>query len=181
MAERSLGKGVAIGAVSGLAASWLMLQFIEGPGKRWLAAGKTEQDQEQERLRQERDGPDTPESVAMQAADTFASHAPGGRHLTLDERRKGGTLVHYGFGALMGAFYGGTTEVAPVLGAGVGVPFGTLLWGGDGSGVDSCGWLRQVADGRAGGGACDALGLAHRLRADDGDVAALRTAALVNG
>ena len=130
MAERSLRKGVVIGAASGAVASWLMLQFIEGPGKQWLAAGKTKRDRETERRREERDGPDNPESVTMQAADTFASHAPGGRHLSLEERRKGGTLVHYGFGALMGAFYGGAAEVAPVLGAGVGVPFGTLLWAG---------------------------------------------------
>ncbi len=130
MAERSVWKGMAVGVVSGVAASWLMLRFSEGPGSRWLEAGKTETDRETERARQERDGPDNPESVTMQAADVFASHAPGGRHLSLQERKKGGTAVHYGFGAAMGAFYGATAEFAPVIGAGVGVPFGTLLWSG---------------------------------------------------
>ncbi len=147
MAERNLWRGVVLGAASGAAASWLMLHFIEGPGKRWLAAGKTAHDREKETLRQERDGPDNPESVTMQAPEAFASHAPGGRHLTLNERRNGGTLVHYGFGALMGAFYGGAAEVAPVLGAGVGVPFGTLLWAGtDLVSIPAVGFAKWPAD-----------------------------------
>ena len=130
MEERNVWKGVAVGAICGIAASWVMLQFSDGPGSRWLEAGKTAADRETERARQQRDGPDNPDSVTMQAADVFASHAPGGRHLNLQERKEGGTAVHYGFGAAMGAFYGGATELTPVIGAGVGVPFGTLLWAG---------------------------------------------------
>ena len=130
MAVRDVWKGMAVGAVSGVAASWLMLRFSEGPGSRWLDAGKTDADCRKERDRQERDGPDNPESVTMQAAEVFASHAPGGRHLSLEERKKGGTVVHFGFGAAMGALYGGAAEMAPIIGAGVGVPFGTLLWAG---------------------------------------------------
>ena len=128
VAERDVWKGVVVGAVSGLMASWMMLQFIDGPGSRWLEAGKTDADREAERQRQERNGPDTPESVTMQAADVFASHAPGGRHLSLAERKTGGTLVHYGFGAAMGAAYGAAAEIAPMVGVGLGVPFATVLW-----------------------------------------------------
>ena len=130
MAERSVWKGMLVGAASGATASWVMLRFIDGPGRRWLDGLKTEEDRRWEADRQAREGHDTPESVTMQAADVFASKAPGGRHLSLEERKSGGTLVHYGFGALMGAFYGGVAEAAPVVGAGMGVPFGSLLWAG---------------------------------------------------
>ena len=128
MLERSLWKGLVVGTLSGAAAAWLMLLFIEGPGSRWLETGKTATNRETERRRQERDGPDVPESVTMQAADVFASHTPGGRHLSLDEKKKGGAAVHYGFGAVMGAVYGVTAEFAPIVGVGVGLPFATVLW-----------------------------------------------------
>ena len=130
MAERSIWKGVAVGAVSGVAASWMMLLFSEGPGSRWLEAGKTKADREAERQRQLRNGPDTPESVTMQAADAFASHVPGGRHLNSREKKKGGAVVHYGFGAAMGAVYGAAVEMAPIVGAGLGLPFASVLWAG---------------------------------------------------
>ncbi len=128
MEKHCVWKGVGVGAVSGLVASWAMLAFIDGPGRRLLDMLKTDEDRKREAARQERDGADTPESVTMQAADVFASKSTGGKHLSLEGRKRGGTLVHYGFGAAMGAFYGGVVELAPVVGAGVGIPFGTVLW-----------------------------------------------------
>ncbi len=130
MVERNVWKGMAVGAVSGVVASWLMLQFSEGPGSRWVEAGKTAADREAERRRQEQHGLDNPDSVTMQAAEAFATHVPGGRPLSFEERQRGGAAVHYGFGALMGAVYGVATEMAPVVGIGLGIPFGTVLWAG---------------------------------------------------
>jgi putative membrane protein len=39
-----------------------------------------------------------------------------------------GNLVHYAFGASVGALYGGVAAVAPRVTAGVGLPFGAAVW-----------------------------------------------------
>lgn len=47
----------------------------------------------------------------------------------LDERQKGlaGSVVHFGFGAAVGAFYGAVAEFSPTIVRGDGVPFATGL------------------------------------------------------
>lgn len=37
-------------------------------------------------------------------------------------------LVHYGFGAGVGALYGGAAAVAPIVTIGAGLPFGAAVW-----------------------------------------------------
>ncbi len=132
MAERHrVGLGALVGAVSGLAGSWLMLRFIEDLGPRLLEDLKSERDHEADRAEAQaraRRGEVEPDSVTMQAADAFATKATGGRHLTHDERAKGGTVVHYVFGALMGVAYGVTAEVWELPTVGWGGAFGTVLW-----------------------------------------------------
>lgn len=128
METGNIWKGVAVGAVSGLLGSWAMLLFSKGVGRTLLDTLKSEEDRAWEQRLQERDGADNPDSVTMQAADAFAAYAPGGRRLRLEERKQGGALVHYGFGMAMGMAYGGLAEIEPRIGAGVGVPFGTILW-----------------------------------------------------
>jgi len=54
------------------------------------------------------------------------------RNLTRDEISIGGSMVHYGFGTMMGAVYGGAAEVMPRTSMAWGLPFGAALWlGGD--------------------------------------------------
>jgi len=123
--------GAVVGALSGLAGSWLMLRFVEDLGPRLLEGLKTEDERAKDRretMRQMAKDGGEPDSVTMQAADLFTRAATGGRHLTHEERRQGGTLVHYGFGAVMGAAYGMTAEVWPLPTVGVGSVFGTALW-----------------------------------------------------
>jgi putative membrane protein len=48
--------------------------------------------------------------------------------LTPLQKQIAGPVVHYGFGASIGALYGGTVEVLPVLRAGWGMPFGVAVW-----------------------------------------------------
>ena len=132
MAERhEVGLGALVGALSGLAGSWLMLRFIEDLGPRLLEGLKSEREHAADRAEDEarsRQGMAEPDSVTMQAADVFATMARGGRHLTHEERAKGGTLVHYAFGTLMGVAYGMTAEVWEVPTVGWGGVFGTALW-----------------------------------------------------
>ncbi len=127
----NVGLGLLVGVVSGLAGSWLMLRFIEGPGSRMLEEMKTDEDRagdarEAEWLRA--DGQAEPDSVTMQAADVLASKLSGGQHLTHEERAKYGTVVHYAFGGLMGAVYGATAEFWELPTVGLGSVFGTALW-----------------------------------------------------
>ena len=131
--RRNLGAGLLAGAASGLAASWLMLRFIQGPGFQLQESLKTERDQRADAIharRRQQAGQPEPETVTMQAADTFASHAPGGRHLSLEEKQGAGTVVHYAFGALMGAAYGAVSEYTTLPGLGLGTVFSTALWAG---------------------------------------------------
>jgi putative membrane protein len=49
---------------------------------------------------------------------------------SLDERDKplAATIVHYGFGAVVGAVYGAVAEFVPRVTAVVGLPFGAAVW-----------------------------------------------------
>src|SRR5215475_7336902 len=51
------------------------------------------------------------------------------RHdLTPQQKRIAAPLVHYAFGAVLGAVYGSTVEAMPLLKGGRGVPFRALAW-----------------------------------------------------
>jgi hypothetical protein len=115
MSRANIFKGALAGAVGGLVASFAMNQFQ----KAWSTAeekitGKKEQ---------QRDG----EDATMKTADRIAS-AIQGRHLTKQEKQKAGPVVHYAFGALMGAVYGAAVELNPSAHSLAGVPFGTILF-----------------------------------------------------
>jgi uncharacterized membrane protein YagU involved in acid resistance len=63
----------------------------------------------------------------MKTADRI-SELVQGRHLTKDEKKKAGPVVHYAFGALLGAVYGASVEMNPAANALAGVPFGAILF-----------------------------------------------------
>ncbi len=48
--------------------------------------------------------------------------------LTGDEKKLGGTLVHYSLGTGVGGLYGAAAEFAPEVTTGVGLPFGVVFW-----------------------------------------------------
>lgn len=128
--RKNITAGLLAGAASGVVASWLMLQFIQGPGQKVQESLKSQDDRNADATEAHHRGQQPTETVTMQAADTFASHAPGGRHLSREEKEVGGTIVHYGFGALMGAAYGLVGEYTTLPGIGLGTVFGTVLWAG---------------------------------------------------
>ena len=51
-----------------------------------------------------------------------------GYRLNKSQKAKGGTLVHYAFGGLMGALYGGVAEILPGTTAAFGAIFGVAVW-----------------------------------------------------
>lgn len=130
--KHHLVRGILAGAGAGLAASWAMNVFIAGPGAKlhgWLESDEEQrQEREQERQRQARDEPKI--DATMKAADCIIAAATGGQHLTLEGKQNGGPIVHYGFGALMGALYGGLAEYSSAVRAGLGTGFGTALFAG---------------------------------------------------
>lgn len=125
-------RGILAGAGAGLAASWAMNVFMAGPGTKLHEVLETQDEQRQERereqLRQDRGEPKI--DATMKAADSLTAAATGGQHLSMEGKQKAGPLVHYGFGALMGALYGGLAEYSGAVRAGLGTGFGTALFAG---------------------------------------------------
>jgi len=51
-----------------------------------------------------------------------------GASLAEDQKPMASSIVHYGFGASVGAFYGAVAEIVPRVTVGVGLPFGVAVW-----------------------------------------------------
>jgi putative membrane protein len=122
-------KGLVAGAVGGLVASFVMNRSHD----LWRALDA--------RLRgprrdgdQDHQGGGKDEAAELPGDDTTGNTAEVlwrlvlGREPTERERRVGGALVHYGFGAATGALYGGLGERLPLLRLGAGAPYGAAVW-----------------------------------------------------
>lgn len=120
MGQSSVFKGILAGAVGGLVASFAMNQFqkVWSAAEEQLAEGK-------KKSQNQSDGDD----ATMKTADRVFQ-AVQGRHLTKAEKKKAGPLVHYAFGAIMGAAYGAAVEINPATSSLAGIPFGTALFAG---------------------------------------------------
>ncbi len=140
MAEQNgthLTRGILAGVAGGLVASWIMNIFMESAGAKIteaaerLAGDKDDQPQtEQQNQAAEDEGPR--EDATMKAADAIVSTLTGGKHLSFEEKQKGGPIVHYAFGGLMGGLYGGLAECSPAVRSGFGTAFaGALFVGAD--------------------------------------------------
>src|SRR5437899_6340023 len=115
-------KGLAAGIAGGLAASWMMNRYQAG----WSKVTQALQKQEQNRARQGQESGDT-DDATMRAADRVAQITLH-RQLSHEEKKKVGTVVHYGFGALMGGVYGVVVEYVPAARLGFGTLFGATLF-----------------------------------------------------
>lgn len=67
------------------------------------------------------------ESATVRAAQAVSRRLTG-RELGFRQERRGGQVAHYGFGMVMGAIYGGLTEVLPKTTKAFGLPFGIAVW-----------------------------------------------------
>ena len=129
--SKHLFRGILAGVAGGLAASWVMNQFISGPGKDLKKAVQNDvQNQADEQEEQEAAQGTVKEDATMKAADGIVNVVTGGRHLSWEEKQKGGPVVHYAFGALMGGVYGGLAEYSDKVRSGFGTSFGGALFGG---------------------------------------------------
>ena len=115
-------RGILAGIAGGLVASWVMNEFIAGPGKQLSKALETPEDKVLEA--KHADDPDS----TMKAADEINAAVTGGQHLTYEQEQKGGPIVHYAFGAIAGGVYGALAEYSSLSRAGFGTTFGTALF-----------------------------------------------------
>jgi hypothetical protein len=134
MAEKHcLGAGMLAGAIGGLVASWVMNMFMEKAGGpiQQVVHKFDHSPQQQSAPSSQSSADDQPkEDATMKAADALVSTATGGRHLSLEAKQKGGPIVHYAFGALMGAIYGMGAEYSSIVRSGFGTAFGSALFAG---------------------------------------------------
>ncbi len=120
-----LASGIVAGIAGGLVASWLMNEFMENVGpslQKAVQGGETD-----DRPKQVGDNPD---DATMKTADKVVSTVTGGRHLSHEGKETGGPIVHYAFGAIMGATYGAIAEELPAARIGLGTAFGAVLFAG---------------------------------------------------
>ena len=134
--ERNLWKGLAAGAAGGLVASVAMNQFQSWLGR--TMAG-TERSHGAQSLQQgspdhgaarelkERGSEDEADDAAMRLANVV-SEGVFEHGLSQHEKQAAGTAVHYVFGVTTGAWYGAAAEAFPVITAGSGLPFGSVVW-----------------------------------------------------
>lgn len=109
----TLGRDVAIGAVSGLAAAWVMNIFQEG----WSAVNRPEDGDRSS----DKGEPSTVRAANAVACATTDAPVPG------PLRPPAGQLVHYSFGALLGAIYGAAGNRYSWVRAGFGTAFATAV------------------------------------------------------
>jgi putative membrane protein len=123
-----VASGIVAGIAGGLLASWVMNVFMEnlGPQIQRAVGGDDSGEKEPQRPEDEQKADD----ATMKAADAVISTVTGGRHLSHEEKEKGGPIVHYSFGAIMGGIYGAVAEVTPGATAGLGTAFGAALFAG---------------------------------------------------
>ena len=129
---KHLVRGVLAGVAGGLVASWVMNEFMAGPGAKLQQAVQTDEEKRQaEAQAREQEASGEPKiDATMKAADAIVNAVTGGRHLSLEEKQKDGPIVHYAFGALMGGVYGGLAEYCPIVRSGFGTAFGSVLFTG---------------------------------------------------
>jgi uncharacterized membrane protein YagU involved in acid resistance len=122
-----LARGIVAGIAGGLVASWIMNEFMENLGP---PLQKAVQGENAASSQKQPENGDTPDDATMKTADAIVSTVTGGRHLSREGKEAGGPIVHYAFGALMGAVYGAIAEEMPTATKGFGTAFGAALFTG---------------------------------------------------
>ena len=133
MAEKErtqLLSGIVAGVAGGLLASWVMNEFMENAGPKITEAIEGENGRKRNGGGRSQKNGAPKEDATMKTADAVVATVTGGRHLSFEEKQKGGPIVHYAFGALMGGLYGALAEYSPRARAGFGTAFAGALFAG---------------------------------------------------
>jgi hypothetical protein len=128
--EPRLWSGIVAGVAGGLFASWIMNEFVKSPGPKIIDAVASPNGRHQDGHEKHSQSEEPKEDATMKTADAIVSTVTGGRHLSFEEKQKGGPIVHYAFGAIMGGVYGALSEYSPAARAGFGTAFAGALFAG---------------------------------------------------
>jgi hypothetical protein len=128
--ESKVLKGLAVGLIGGLVASWTMNRFqdlwfrLSADGESTGTQSEQADDAREEHAKgdsEERE--DTTVKAASAVSEGLFEH-----RLTAEEKKIAGPAVHYVLGTGVGGIYGAVAEVVPQITAGAGLPFGAAFW-----------------------------------------------------
>ena len=125
MSRVHLLRGMAAGMLAGAAAAWAMHQFTNVRPIQSPPGGSRPANEPEEHLHQSETNLDA--NATVQTAQRISKKVLN-RELTEQEKKIAGPAVHYAYGSVVGALYGGLAELLPITAAGLGMPFGFALW-----------------------------------------------------
>ncbi len=112
--KKRIWTGVALGVTGGLAGSWLMNQSVSLMEKVAKSPEPNPSQPKQE--------PATALTAEMISESVLGSPLPP------QKKKMAEPLVHYAFGALVGALYGGLATASPAITRGAGMLYGAAVW-----------------------------------------------------
>ena len=131
MSQIHFVRGIAAGALAGLAASWVMNRLQTNQcaqsSRSARSRGPAQAASRQPRQHKKPEHNGAGDNATVKTAEMI-SQKVFHRDLTPVEKRLAGPVVHYAYGSLVGGIYGGLAELMPIVAAGVGMPFGFALW-----------------------------------------------------
>ena len=117
-------RGMLVGLIAGLAASWAMDRFQDV----WLVVSPPDDSQKKENETDpSEDGGESQDDATVKAASAI-SEGLFEHKLTKAEKKIAGPAVHYAVGATSGIIYGIASESLPQVTVGFGLPYGTAFW-----------------------------------------------------
>jgi hypothetical protein len=121
--RKSIAKGMAAGAVAGVAATIAMDQLQKAWSKGAEELKKVIDGHESQPDPQQESSDSATEQVADKVAQITGSEEP-----SKEQKKQGGQAVHYAFGTLMGVAYGVAAEMWPGTQFGFGTGYGTAVF-----------------------------------------------------
>ena len=118
----NIWKGILVGLIAGLVASWTMNRFQDV----WIAASgspNADKKDKEQGSEDEESQDDTTVRAASAISEGLFDHK-----LTPSEKKIAGPAVHYSVGAAGGMVYGVASEFLPRVTTGFGLTYGTAFW-----------------------------------------------------
>jgi putative membrane protein len=126
--QRNAVLGAAAGVAGGLLGSWMMVRFNHLVGGLEHENGNAPRPEYRSNAApNDTDGTISDEPASIRAASEIGESLTD-RPLTHGEKRLGGSLLHYAFGAVAGGLYGAAAERTPAVRQAFGLPFGATVW-----------------------------------------------------
>ncbi|SRR6266516_649022 len=122
--QPNIWKGMLVGLIAGLAASWTMDRFQDV----WIAVTPPDNSEKKEDQALAAEGGEDSQDDATVKAAAAISEGLFEHKLTRAEKKIAGPAVHYAVGATSGFVYGIASEFLPEVTMGFGLPYGTAFW-----------------------------------------------------